>query len=376
MEADLSRISTIMIELHYFRGEAAMKRLLDALVGRGFGIDADVSGGGVALLRRDYEKKVVAKTSTSGASTTEESSNAIRAAERDGALKKSFPSDRIGEGRMSLPSFMCIGAQKAGTSWLYVQLAQHPSIWMPPVKELHYFDHLFVPQNRRWTMHHIRSGASAALRWQFNNAKQVDFVYLHYLCKMVTDEPFTERWYRALFDRPAAKNKVLGDITPEYSTIPDEGIGYVRSLLGAVKLIYIIRDPVDRVLSQLRMSVERKQFVPQTDADWEACFSDWDLLNRGDYRTYIPRWRRQFTDRDVLFVPYRKIGAAPTALMADVEAFIGVDKYKGYKALDQNVHATEKVGVPSFVKTRFAEILKEQIDFLNAEFGKDFTSAI
>lgn len=36
--------------------------------------------------------------------------------------------------------FMCIGAQKSGTTWLHRQLRNHPQIWLPPVKELHYFD--------------------------------------------------------------------------------------------------------------------------------------------------------------------------------------------------------------------------------------------
>src|SRR3954463_14128656 len=38
------------------------------------------------------------------------------------------------------PDFLCVGAQKAGTGWLYEQLRNHPDFWMPPVKELHYFD--------------------------------------------------------------------------------------------------------------------------------------------------------------------------------------------------------------------------------------------
>src|SRR5690242_8404543 len=40
------------------------------------------------------------------------------------------------------PDFLCVGAQKAGTSWLYRQLEPHPDFWMPPVKELHYLDNL------------------------------------------------------------------------------------------------------------------------------------------------------------------------------------------------------------------------------------------
>ena len=38
------------------------------------------------------------------------------------------------------PTFLGIGAHKAGTSWLYKQLCKHHEIWMPPVKELHFFD--------------------------------------------------------------------------------------------------------------------------------------------------------------------------------------------------------------------------------------------
>ena len=38
------------------------------------------------------------------------------------------------------PDFLCVGAQKAGTSWLYKQLSGHPDFWMPPWKELHYLN--------------------------------------------------------------------------------------------------------------------------------------------------------------------------------------------------------------------------------------------
>src|SRR5205809_6538559 len=51
------------------------------------------------------------------------------------------------------PDFLCVGAQKAGTSWLYRQLEPHADFWMPPVKELHYMDYL----NRTKRQHPPRS---------------------------------------------------------------------------------------------------------------------------------------------------------------------------------------------------------------------------
>jgi hypothetical protein len=55
--------------------------------------------------------------------------------------------DRTGEDGCAFdadphPDFLCVGAQKTGTSWLYQQLAEHPDFWMPPLKELHYFNQL------------------------------------------------------------------------------------------------------------------------------------------------------------------------------------------------------------------------------------------
>jgi hypothetical protein len=38
------------------------------------------------------------------------------------------------------PDFVCIGTQKSGTTWLYDNLLEHPSVCMPPVKEVRFFD--------------------------------------------------------------------------------------------------------------------------------------------------------------------------------------------------------------------------------------------
>ena len=38
------------------------------------------------------------------------------------------------------PDFLVIGAYRAGTTWLHRVLRQHPALWLPPGKELHYFD--------------------------------------------------------------------------------------------------------------------------------------------------------------------------------------------------------------------------------------------
>lgn len=273
-----------------------------------------------------------------------------------------------------LPSFLCIGAQKAGTSWLFAQLHSHPGVWVPPIKEVHYFNHLFVPENRKWTKWHIKSATASALKTYIARNEDLYFPYLQYLVDLGSNEPFTEAWYRRVFSLPAAQSRVIGDMTPEYSTIPDEGIRYLRGLLGAPKIIYLIRSPVSRALSQLKMNVSRTVKGSLTEADWIAQADQWDIANRGDYETYVPRWKRHFATGDILFLPYGRIAADPTGLMREIEAFLGLPPHD-YPRLVERIHKTRSFHVPESVVARLEDRFGRQADFLEAEFGPEFARA-
>jgi hypothetical protein len=270
-----------------------------------------------------------------------------------------------------LPSFLCIGAQKAGTSWLFAQLQSHPGVWMPPVKEVHFFNHLFVPENRKWTKWHVRQTAGQALRHYVARNEEIYFPYVQYLVDFGSTDLFTERWYRRIFELPAAQGKAVGDVTPEYSTIPEPGIRYLRELLGAVKIVYLIRDPVSRALSQLKMNVSRRPAGAMSEADWIAMADQWDIWNRGDYMAYVPRWKAHFAAEDLLFLPYGRVAKDPAGLMREVEAFLGLGAFD-YPRIAERVHKTKSVDVPKAIVRRLEDRLAGQVDFLAAEFGADF----
>ncbi len=273
---------------------------------------------------------------------------------------------------MSKPLFLCIGAQKAGTSWLYSNLVQHPSIWMPPVKELHFFNHVFVPEHRGWTRWHIHNGVNRAIKWHVENHDKVDLAFLKYLTDLGTEELFTEAWYRRAFERPGAHGKITGDITPEYSTIPRQGIAYLRQLLGAVKIIYIIRNPVDRALSQIRMNMERRSIPKPNEEQWKEAIESWDVENRGDFKSYVPQWEAMFAPGDILFLNYLGLKSDPQATIRTVERFLGIEKYEGYADPNKVVHKTTKISIPDFVMKRLEEKFRPQTEFILERFGKDF----
>ena len=61
-----------------------------------------------------------------------------------------------GSGRA--PDFLGIGVQKGGTTWLYENLRNHPEIFMPRVKEIQYFNEIYVPRHRTWIGGHRKDG--------------------------------------------------------------------------------------------------------------------------------------------------------------------------------------------------------------------------
>lgn len=280
--------------------------------------------------------------------------------------------------KIRLPSFLCIGTQKSGTSWLFENLRYHPGIWMPPLKELHYFDHLYCKNNRSWSRWHVKQGVSRLLKQHVqNNEDNIDFVYVRYLLSIVTEPMFSEVWYEQIFQRPTAKGKIIGDITPEYCAVGNEGIRYVKQLLGEVNIIWLVRDPICRALSQVRMNAERRGFSAEaTIEQWMEIADSEEVLSRGDYRAYMPKWERAFGRDKVLYLPFKQIASQPGYVLQRVESFVGAEHWSGYPAPDKKVHATQNFSVPDQVTTFFEERFQTQYQFLNDHFDAEFVNGL
>ncbi len=277
---------------------------------------------------------------------------------------------------MKKPHFLCIGAQKAGTSWLWVTLKQHPEIWMPPFKELHFFDHLYVEENRNWTHHHLNKGIQDSLKWHVNKG-MIDLPYFKYLIDIALVNPFTEDWYLSCFDRKNANGKVLGDVTPEYSTIPVKGIEYVKQLLGKdLKIIYMIREPMDRAISQVKMNITRKGNEDKGLDFWMEEAKRPEIKQRGDYKSYIENWESVFGNENILYVPFRMIQTEASDVVQSIEDFLGVSHFNDYTTLNTKIHETKKVEIPKKTKTYLKRTTKSQRDYLSKKFDSDFISNI
>ncbi|CAM3427246.1 sulfotransferase [Paracoccus nototheniae] len=279
--------------------------------------------------------------------------------------------DPMGQPRK--PGALCIGAQKAGTSWLAQMLGQHPQVWIPPFKEVQYFNHLHIPEHRHWIAWHYRNKPQEIR--QRHKMRKVDLApeLDDYLKSVTSGKMFHNQWYKRIF-APAPAHAMPMDFTPEYSGLPDEGVQAVRNFLPKARVIYLIRHPVDRAISQLRMNLRREKRTPETMDDWLAEVANPVLDERGDYATYLPRWLARYPD--MLVIPFGQIASAPHEVMDAVEAHLGIGPCF-YGNLTQKVFANPSgLMPPPQAVAALEERLAPQVAAIRDLLGTDFVAQI
>ena len=136
------------------------------------------------------------------------------------------------------PDFLCIGAQKAGTTWLFENLNGHPEMWLPPVKEVHYFNRVRTNEIilGDWEITHPEGFYDRYIKDQMPpNLTRIRWLRQFYRARL------SKNWYLSLFDDKYVNGKVCGDITPGYSTLDDSGVNYVKKVLGSdTPIIFIL----------------------------------------------------------------------------------------------------------------------------------------
>lgn len=275
------------------------------------------------------------------------------------------------DGAPRKPGALCIGAQKAGTSWLAQMLGQHPQVWIPPFKEVQYFNHLFIPAHRRWIGWHYRQKPQEIRDRHAKRAVPMPPDLDAYLNGVTCGKMFHNQWYKRVF-APAPPAAMPMDFTPEYSTLPDEGVDYVADFLPRAKVIYLIRHPVDRAISQLRMNLHREGRRPESLPDWLTEMDNPVLHERGDYATYLPRWQARYPD--MLVLPFGRIARDPQAVMDAVEGYLGIGPWS-YGNIAEKVFANSNpASPPPEAIAALEDRMAPQLAFLTGHLGAEFTA--
>jgi hypothetical protein len=270
-----------------------------------------------------------------------------------GSLEEGKRSPTRGAG----PDFLCIGAHKAGTTWLYQQLDSHPDFWMPPVKELHYFDQLS----------RVQRAAHPRCR------DERDRRFLDRLKSLSAEAGIDLENYGRLFEPKASL--VSGDISPNYSTLNNKVVQQVVGYFRNLKVIFLARDPVERVWSHLSMEVHYRQIEPFDVTNIDEV--NRNLLRRGMLlRSYpsavVARWKRYFDPEQFRVYFFDDLQRNPAELRRSILRFLGADPDKPSGRLNADYNSwtrMEKLPLTNKVRSHLAQFFKKELKTCAARLG-------
>lgn len=276
----------------------------------------------------------------------------------------------------------CVGATKAGTSWLYEALRDHPQCHVPPVKELHYFDS-FGPKARGWQVKALTRRLDTLERQLTGAVTDGETARAEMLARRleasrellgVIDSPReTDAAYVAFLTRGAGAARVVADVTPSYSL---QSGRWIRRMLGTSprsKVLYLLRDPVARLWSQVRMGVKRDGL---TGAEAERAANERleGMIDRGDqpgedkrgdYAGITAKLRR--------IVPADRLMICFTEHMFTETGFAGICRFLGISPVladtGRHVHRGIDLRLDDRLRGRAIEYLRYQYDWVAENVG-------
>lgn len=275
--------------------------------------------------------------------------------------------------------FLGIGAQKAGTTWLWSMLRAHPRIWMPPEKELHYFDRSVrylspstlaadrllerllsrAPQNRAFRRI-CRAQLARAIRMR-------DWPRLRWYARYYFGAR-DGQWYLSLFDKGG--DRVRGEITPAYSMLDREDVSRIHRLVPKVKIIFLLRNPIERAWSHIRFESMQGRFKGiENFVQVRELIEHPGLTLRGDYLRTLDLWTSEFPAAQMFIGFFDDIIAQPQHLLDEILTFLGVETGAVSATRNRKVNASKVVEMPAEVRRYLARKYLPDLEKLSARFG-------
>ena len=268
-----------------------------------------------------------------------------------------------------------LGATKAGTSWLYDYLARHPECHFRSVKELHYFS-MITPQHfektrtaTRMTIAEVEAQLVRANddRKPYLRQKLVD---LADWMQVLAHGEINLAAYCAYLNAGAGASTLVGDITPAYSLMSGDRLRLLRRVGVNMRFVYLIRDPVARLWSHVRMIAERNtgktDFASAAIAGLQRILSG-DLsaegrgiVRRGDYARSIAKLKQAFDAKDLWIQCQENLMTEPG--IRSLSGFLGIATRTD--GLERRVHEGRSLVLPADLAEKARLFLRPQYEFV------------
>jgi len=254
---------------------------------------------------------------------------------------------------------------------------------MTPVKEVHYFDkrHLRRSKNRYYRNHwrkrsrryrRVRTYRAAARRGDSGFLRNLSWDIHFFLRRRDND------WYRSVF-RPKP-GQIAGEITPAYSMLKVNVVEEIRGINPDMKIIYLLRDPIERSWSSALMALSKRGGRPVESITEEELMKHFEGAGhalRSNYLRTLENWEGVF-GREQIFVGFLdEIQNEPKDLLLRVYEFLGVAADDAHipAAVTAKVNTSpkQKSAIPELYRSHLSRMYLPQLEELSDRFGEPAT---
>lgn len=249
--------------------------------------------------------------------------------------------------------FLSVGAMKAGTTWLYEQLKDHPDIYFTPEKEIHYFANKVGIETQLNHKNRIIKLKDIMNRYAKGNAKfiseNIDEIYWY--SNYAYPTTITNEWYESLFS--LNKDKMINaDFSNLYCQMDSKGWDNVRKVAKNIKVIYTLRDPLKRLWSHYKFHMK---WVNREDEALDAGFGHFkELLDKhwfwinAEYTNNYKRLKENLNDDELMILYFEDFRADPVKMLLKVQKFLGIKEQSPQKGmLNKKVNKTKDFDLPA-----------------------------
>ena len=256
-------------------------------------------------------------------------------------------------GEYPFPDFLIVGPQRTGSSWLRTNLCKHPQVFMPFKKEIFFFSHLRRKDHKRYRSNRIEP--------------YCDLFRIPFHKKL-------ERTGKALCHGLFLPPTIRGEATASYATMPDEDISNIFALNPAMRVVIMVRDPIQRSWSHAKKTLirdRRRKLEDVPYAEFEQCYRSKANIERGTYSALIEKWRDFAEDGAVFIAEYQKLCDDPLALLTQTQQFLGIASGRRFarKHLNTVVNPTSNDSIPKGHSELLNDIFEEEIERLQRDYG-------
>lgn len=268
---------------------------------------------------------------------------------------------------------LCVGAQKSGTTWLYNRLAEHAQTRQAEFKELHYF----TTCQGDGTLGATQKVNAMKRMLAQRPGRVLEFVRAQAMgAKLPQDvqrvfRPMNDNWYAGMFTGPG---RYAMDFSPEYSQLDDAGHAHVKRVSDKRKVLFLMREPLDRALSAVRyfFKTRGKDITQATDAEILNAVRFPVIVKFSRYEETLATLERNYPAEDVMVLVYEEMMQNKAETLNKVCDWLEISRLDlPAKELEKRDNPTSAFTLPEFA----IEELRAQLDPVRAAIEARFPEA-